>query len=164
MTKLWRLFCWNFEIWAVQRNVNLIDLEKWSKILKNAPTLAIVAVDTAENGPPKVWGELFSLFSRLLSDYACVRCVSCVSWDGVREGERGVDLSNWIALVQEDACTSRTSSRCARSPGHWGSGKLSWSTTPPLLSAPSFFSLIPSSDDVMNSQVASANFAMNNWC
>ena len=28
LQKLWRLFCWNFEIWAVQRNDNLVDLEK----------------------------------------------------------------------------------------------------------------------------------------
>ena len=25
-------FCWNFEIWAVQRIANLVDLEKWRKM------------------------------------------------------------------------------------------------------------------------------------
>ena len=52
MTKLWRLFCWNFEIWAVQKYENLVDLENPEK---NDYLVAIVAVDTAENGPPKVW-------------------------------------------------------------------------------------------------------------
>ena len=28
LPKLWRLFCWNFEIWAVQKYVNLVDLVK----------------------------------------------------------------------------------------------------------------------------------------
>ena len=28
LPKLWRLFCWNFEIWAVQRYVHLVDLVK----------------------------------------------------------------------------------------------------------------------------------------
>ena len=37
----------------MQKYVNLVDLEK-SKMLKNAPTLAIVAVDTAENEPLKI--------------------------------------------------------------------------------------------------------------
>ncbi len=26
-SKLWRLFYWNFEIWAVQKYENLVDLE-----------------------------------------------------------------------------------------------------------------------------------------
>ena len=30
--KLGRVFCWNFEVWAVQRNVNLVDLEKCWKM------------------------------------------------------------------------------------------------------------------------------------
>ena len=28
LPKLWRLFCWNFEIWAVQKYVHLVDLVK----------------------------------------------------------------------------------------------------------------------------------------
>ena len=32
MTKLWRLFCWNFEIWAVQKYENLVDLENPEKM------------------------------------------------------------------------------------------------------------------------------------
>ena len=39
-------------------------------MLKNATTLAIVAVHTAENEPLKIWGDLFSLFSSLLSGHA----------------------------------------------------------------------------------------------
>ena len=30
--KIWTFFCWNFEIWAVQRNANLVDLEKCCKM------------------------------------------------------------------------------------------------------------------------------------
>ena len=41
----------HFESGAVQRHANLVDLEKSEK---NAPTLAIVAVDTAENEPLKI--------------------------------------------------------------------------------------------------------------
>ena len=37
------------------------------KILKNAPTLAIVAVDTAENEPLKIWGWFHSWFNQLPS-------------------------------------------------------------------------------------------------
>ena len=40
-----------FECGAVQRIANLVDLEK---MRKNEPTLAIVAVDTAENGPAEI--------------------------------------------------------------------------------------------------------------
>ena len=36
------------------------------KMLKNAPTLAIVAVDTAENEPPKNWGQKFHYFNPIL--------------------------------------------------------------------------------------------------
>ena len=43
---------------AMQRNANLVDLEKRSKNLKNASTLAIVAVDTAENEPSEVCGSI----------------------------------------------------------------------------------------------------------
>ena len=39
------------------------------KMLKNEPTLAIVAVDTEENEPLKVWGVSFHYFNRLLSHY-----------------------------------------------------------------------------------------------
>ena len=30
--KLWRVFCWKIGFWAVQRNVNLVDLEKCWKM------------------------------------------------------------------------------------------------------------------------------------
>ena len=39
----------------MQKCANLVDFEKK---LKNAPILAIVAVDTAENGPSKIWQNL----------------------------------------------------------------------------------------------------------
>jgi hypothetical protein len=42
---------------AVQKNVDRIDLEK---MLQNDPSLAIVAVHTAENEPLKLWGYSFS--------------------------------------------------------------------------------------------------------
>ena len=32
LPKLWRVFCWNFEFWAVQKYVNFVDLEKYWKI------------------------------------------------------------------------------------------------------------------------------------
>ena len=35
-------------------------------MLQNAPTLAIVAVHTEENGPPKVWKQTFHYFNDLL--------------------------------------------------------------------------------------------------
>ena len=37
------------------------------KMLKNEPTLAIVAVDTEENEPLKIWGVSFHYFNRILS-------------------------------------------------------------------------------------------------
>ena len=37
------------------------------KMLKNEPTLAIVAVHTEENEPPKIWGPKFHYFNRLLT-------------------------------------------------------------------------------------------------
>ena len=37
------------------------------KMLKNEPTLAIVAVDTGENEPLKVWGVSFHYFNRILN-------------------------------------------------------------------------------------------------
>ena len=47
-------FCWNFEVWAVQKYADLVDL------VKSFPTsiyylLAKIGVDTAENEPLKVW-------------------------------------------------------------------------------------------------------------
>ena len=65
MTKLWRLFCWNFEIWPVQKYENLVDLENPEKIKY---LVAIVAVDTAENGPPKVWRNWIKYSVVSLSD------------------------------------------------------------------------------------------------
>ena len=50
----------------MQRIVNLVDLEKILLMLKNAPTLAIVAVHTEENEPLKIWGDLFSLLNFIL--------------------------------------------------------------------------------------------------
>ena len=32
LPKLWRVFCWNFEFWAVQKYVNFVDLEKCWKM------------------------------------------------------------------------------------------------------------------------------------
>ena len=46
--KIYTIFRWNFEIWAVQKYENLVDLEK---CCKNDYLVAIVAVDTAENEP-----------------------------------------------------------------------------------------------------------------
>ena len=46
--KNWTVFRWNFEIWAVQKYENLVDLEK---CCKNDYLVAIVAVHTAENEP-----------------------------------------------------------------------------------------------------------------
>ena len=46
--KLLTIFGWNFEIWAVQKYDNLVDLEK---CCKHDYLVAIVAVDTAENEP-----------------------------------------------------------------------------------------------------------------
>ena len=52
----------------MQKHENLVesDLEN-SKMLQNEPLVAIVAVDTAENEPLKVWGRFHSFFIRLLS-------------------------------------------------------------------------------------------------
>ena len=47
------------EFGAVQRNENLIDLEKSSKLLRNEYLVAKIGVNTAENEPSKVsrqWG------------------------------------------------------------------------------------------------------------
>ena len=48
------------------------------KILKNAPFLAIVAVDTAENEPLNVWAVSFHYFNPMLTHKHCT-CGS-VSW------------------------------------------------------------------------------------
>ena len=67
----WRFWRKNSKSWPIFMNIIknydkiLLDVWMWSgakectscrsrKMLKNAPTLAIVAVHTAENGPPKV--------------------------------------------------------------------------------------------------------------
>ena len=51
------IFGWNFEIWAVQKHVNLVDL------IKSFPTSIYlqnfkIGVDTAENEPLEVWGKI----------------------------------------------------------------------------------------------------------
>ena len=48
------------------------------KMLKNAPTLAIVAVHTEENEPPKIWGPKFHYFNPILTEqgalpFICVK-------------------------------------------------------------------------------------------
>jgi len=48
------------EFGAVEKNANLVDLEKWFKILQNEYLDAKIGVDTAENEPSKVspkWGS-----------------------------------------------------------------------------------------------------------
>ena len=61
------IFGWNFEIWAVQKYVNLVDLAK-------SYLLAKIGVDTAENEPLEVWlifKNYYSiLFIRFLSQGA----------------------------------------------------------------------------------------------
>ena len=46
-------FCWNIEVWAVQKHVNLVDLAK------SFPTsrylLAEFSFDAAENEPLEIW-------------------------------------------------------------------------------------------------------------
>ena len=66
-------FCWNFEIWAVQKSANPVDLEKPAKTLQNEYLVAIVAVHTAENEPLKVWVWFHSFFIRLLTAQLRVR-------------------------------------------------------------------------------------------
>ena len=46
-----RFFLQKIEFRVVQRNAQRVDFEK---MLKNASSLAIVGLDTAENGPSKV--------------------------------------------------------------------------------------------------------------
>ena len=65
--KIHEVFCWNFEIWAVQTYVHLVDLVKsfpktpssqylFQKILTSSEyLLAKFCVDTAENEPLQVW-------------------------------------------------------------------------------------------------------------
>ena len=79
---------WNFE-WTIIQNypnwdaffAEILKSERAKeckscrsrKMVKNATTLAIVAVHTAENEPLKIWGDLFSLFSSLLNHQGCGR-------------------------------------------------------------------------------------------
>ena len=49
------IFDWIFEIGAVRRNANLVDLEKMQK---NDYLIAKFGVDTAENEPLQVWGVI----------------------------------------------------------------------------------------------------------
>ena len=75
--KMLTIFGWNFEIWAVQKYVNLIHLHyfifnfgsflpkthkckscKSRQELSNEYLLAKIGVDTAENEPLKVWSEI----------------------------------------------------------------------------------------------------------
>ena len=60
--------CWNFASGAVQKYENLVDLENPEK---NEYLVAIVAVDTAENGPPKVWRNWinYSVVSLIITIY-----------------------------------------------------------------------------------------------
>ena len=64
-----RSFCWKFEIWAVQRNANLVDLEICCKMHQNASFLAIVAVDTDENEPLKNLRWFVHYFNNLLNPH-----------------------------------------------------------------------------------------------
>ena len=48
-------FDWIFEIGAVRRNANLVDLEKMQK---NDYLIAKFGVDRAENEPLQVWGVI----------------------------------------------------------------------------------------------------------
>ena len=54
-TKRHTKFCWNIEIWAMQKRANLVDLVKsfLTSILNNS--LAKFGFDTAKNEPLKVW-------------------------------------------------------------------------------------------------------------
>ena len=63
------IFDWIFEIGAVRRNANLVDLEKCSKMSIYLQKSAFIdsisvllenesGVDTAENEPPQVWGVI----------------------------------------------------------------------------------------------------------
>ena len=77
--KILRIF-WNFANFVEisrksQRNLLKVCVQsgakmwkscRFRKIWKNAPFLAIVAVDTAENEPLKVWGLFHSIFNQLL--------------------------------------------------------------------------------------------------
>ena len=64
LSRLRRLFCWNFEIWAVQKYVNLVDL------VKSFPT-SIYLKKSASIQPrtslSKFGGKFNSFFIRLLS-------------------------------------------------------------------------------------------------
>ena len=49
--KMLAIFGWNFEIWAAQKYVNIVDLVKSFPVNSNEYLLAKIGVDTAENGP-----------------------------------------------------------------------------------------------------------------
>ena len=53
--KMLTIFDWNFEVWAVQKYANLVDLVKR---ISNEHLLAKIGVDTAENEPLKVCQKL----------------------------------------------------------------------------------------------------------
>ena len=68
------------------------------KMLKNEPTLAIVAVDTGENEPLKVWGVSFHYFNRILRDMT-----------------KATTLKRWqfhlqLVVIYSPLCTSRSRS------------------------------------------------------
>ena len=66
------------------------------KILKNASFLAIVAVDTAENEPLKVWGVSFHLFNRILTRWHnCKITYSSIIRQPLR-GDRGRSNGNYV--------------------------------------------------------------------
>ena len=77
--KMLTLFGWNFEIWAVQKYVNLIDL------VKSFPT-SIYLLKSASIQPrtslSKFWGKFNSLFIRLLN---CEPRVMIVSFSGLQD-------------------------------------------------------------------------------
>ena len=52
--KMLMILGWNFEIWAVQKYVNLVSRQE----LSNEYLLAKIGVDTAENEPLEVWGKI----------------------------------------------------------------------------------------------------------
>ena len=58
------------EFWGVSGAKAKKSCRARKMLLKNEPTLAIVAVDTAENEPLKVWGVSFHYFNRILTDWS----------------------------------------------------------------------------------------------
>ena len=80
------------------------------KILKNASFLAIVAVDTAENEPLKVWGVSFHYFNRLLSEDELNRllgwcCFLCwLLWSAQWQFQRPFRGSNAVPPTEFEEC------------------------------------------------------------